>query len=217
MASLEDLLQLVKREDYSPWGNKFQRSLPGWENLVRDPANWSAIENTRPVQDFYSLCKLLLKTAGVGLAVRWYTSSVSEQAKEARLWLSDVDNLNADIWSGLTEQMKEDVIYLNFDSNPGEPFRIYRDLAKAIWHISLDKPRPGRLPVEIVSPFLPVVGYVPSSTISKLRSIVERACDSKSLQVIDNMNAQREKACQRAASQQPLTQRIPYTLTRDER
>jgi len=160
---------------------------------------------------------LLVEKVGVDLAVRWFTSNVTEQAEAARSWLGNVDNLNVDIWSQLTGQMKEDVIYRNFDSDPGEPFQTWQNFARALECRSTDNSRPGGLPINIESPFLPVVGYIPSGKISKLRSIVQRTGDSNSLQIIDNLIAQRERACQVDFSRQPLTRRILYSLTRDER
>jgi len=62
-----------------------------------------------------------------------------------------------------------------------------------------------------------MIGYVPSPHIMKLRSIVHTAGDQKSLKIIDELIAQRERACNIAYQYQEAQQSCPYTPTREER
>lgn len=216
MASLEELLEWIKRnpprgEGAWWWSIELDNSLPGWQTIVKNPDNWPAIEAVRPLRSFSNLCEVLVDVAGAGLAKRWVTSSVPEQAKAASEWIRDVwyigERLTADLWSVLSDQMKRDIVLRVFDKYPGQPFDTWNRMAE---HRRI-------VPFEIPFLALPVVGYIPSRHVLQLRSIVEAAGDRSFLQLIDDMIAQREKACQRALSQPPVSQRIPYTPSRDER
>jgi hypothetical protein len=57
-----------------------------------------------------------------------------------------------------------------------------------------------------------MIGYVPSPQVMELRSIVHAAGDHKSLKIIDELIAQRDRACNT-----PYQQCFPYTPTRDEK
>jgi len=223
MASLQDLLDFIKKNppgsvswsDWS-WEHNLTETVPNWRDIVQNPDNWPAIEQVRPRRYLYDLCKLLVDTVGAKLVKRWLRSSVKEQINAVRHWLKDLNNLNADIWNELTDEMKEYVLYYYFDRFPGEPFESMSGVARAIEHLAHEKPF-AKLPVEILPPVLPITGYVPSTQISRLRSIIERAGDKRSLKRIDEMIAQRERACEIGATRSVFLEGIPYTPTCDER
>ena len=215
MASLQDLLDFIQNKPPKWWGeddweSNLTRSVPNWRNFVQDPDNWPAIERVRPRKSYRTLCELFIRTVGVDLAKRWFRSRIEYQEQGVRKWLQDVDNLSAETWNQLTDEMKEYVIYHHFEQYPGEPFDTFKDLTNCLEHLAYEG-RFRRLPVQIV---LSVPGYIPSVRVSCLRSIVKRAGDEQYLRLIDDMIAQREKACR--VSQSLVSQRRPYTPTRDE-
>jgi hypothetical protein len=226
MTTLQQLLDFIKAnppaDEYwtdSKWKDELSKSLPGWENIVREQSNWPYIEAVRCGGSRYTyeeLCEALMDTAGPKLAIRWLDSHVREQAEEARRWVRNWENWSIDLWAGLNkEETKLDIIYTCFDSYPGEPFatwkemlRAFHDLAYAIHH---REPLPHVAPL----PLMPMIGYIPSPHIMKLRSIVHAAGDHESLKIIDELIAQRDRACK--STYQQVQRCFPYTPTRDER
>ncbi len=217
---LEDLLEFIKNNPQKgvwyadEWETELTSSIPGWLDIVRDPANWPAIEQVQPRGSYHYLCELLLDTVGFELARRWLGSGVQKQADASRRWLEEVENLNAGIWNELTDQMKQYVVNATFKDHPGEPFESLHRLGPDLHR--LDREQYFRLPGGVTPFVFPITGYVPSVEISQLRLIVKSAGDAEYLKHIDDMIAQREKACQLPFSQQ-FAWRIPYALTRDER
>lgn len=228
MASIQQLLHAIQTSDTTdvPWWSRGNwarylfNSVPDWEDLVRDPNNWEAIEGIEAPKGHDDLCELLVQVAGVDLAVRWLRAQEShnprmeDQAHAARWWFRDVDNLTPSAWNRTPEEIKEWVIQEYFDNHPGEPFTTWREIARAIEHAEHAAHR--RSGLAGVPPH-PVIGYVPSARIRKLRSIVEAAGDSRSLALIDEMIAEREKACELGVLQKVTGRLTPYTASRDER
>ncbi len=207
MTTLQQLLDFIQANppgnEYwskSKWNSELSKSLPGWENIVKDPNNWPHIEAIRCNGDYSydDLCEVLLHTASDGLAIRWLDSAVPEQKEEARTWVHNPDNFSVALWAKLNKQeTKMDIICNCFNSYPGEPFTTWR-----AWRAWRDW-RGGVL--------MPVTGYVPSPEIMKLRAIVEAAGDHQSLKIIDEFIDQRDRAC-KSNHQQDFS----YTPTRDE-
>lgn len=148
MASIQDLLNAIKTRDTSVWWGEQDwarylfDSVPGWEDLVRDPSNWEAIEGTEAPKDHDDLCKLLVQVAGVDLAVRWWLAQRShnprmeDRAHGARWWFRDVDNLTPAAWNRMPEEIKQWLILEYFDDDPGEPFTTWRYTWRDIAHLA---------------------------------------------------------------------------------
>ncbi|GIV85434.1 MAG: hypothetical protein KatS3mg052_2441 [Candidatus Roseilinea sp.] len=216
MASLKELLDFISRNppqgDESAWQKcswekELNKSLPGWQEVIRDQANWPEIEKAQPRGRLLELCKLFVMEAGDSLAKRWLTSGVSEQALAALQWVCKPNNLdsflfslNANMWKDLPEQVKRYLVFHVFEQYPGEPF-------DSIMHYYNRGCVGERIPDMTA---LLLTGYIPSRHISQLRSVIQLASDSRFERIIDDMIAQRERACQ-------LSTRVPYTPSRAER
>ena len=221
MGSLQDLVDFIKNNPSAnnhwfedEWEKHLTKAIPNWRTIVKTPNNWNIVERARPLHCYEYLCRLFLNTIGVVLVNQWFKSKFDVRRKMVRWWLQHMDNLDHDVWGQLNDEIKEYVIYYYFDANPGEPFKIMADMAKAISYLA-HKGDFRRLPIKVTPSLFPIAGYVPSGEVSRLRSIVKRTGDEKHLKLIDGMIAQRENACQ--VSQRLVSQRIPYTPTRDER
>lgn len=212
MASIDDLLNFINSNIDADWSkDKWQinltRAVPNWRDILQDPDNLSYIDQLQC--HTWNLCDFLLDTVGIGLAKRWFRSNVDDQVYRARIRLRDVAKLNSDIWNSLEDiDIKEYIIMYTFDDHPGEPFR-----SMPLWL----REYPIHKDIRFSVPVFPVIRYVPSGQIYKLRSIVEKAGDDRSLALIDRMIADRKEACRLYVSPQAGSLRSPYTLTRDER
>jgi hypothetical protein len=225
MTPLQQLLDFIRENPpeehawyYADWNSNLSKSLPGWQEIVRQQSNWPHIEAARCRGDNYKdLCEVLIDAAGHRLAIRWYDSDVPEQAEVARhevhMTIHKIDTMTIELWSALNkEEIKRDLIYNCFYSYPGEPFDTWEQMSKALVYLAHER-KP--LPLEAPLPLMPMIGYVPSPHIMKLRSIVHAAGDHKSLQIIDELILQRERACNSASQQ--AQQLLAYTPNRDER
>jgi len=228
MTPLQELLDFIKANPPadpgywwgSQWSGELSKSLPGWEKIVSEQSNWPQIESVRcrvyRHNCYDELCGLLLKIAGLGLAIRWLDSHVEEQADRARQWIRNWENWSADLWARLNEQAKLNLIYTTFDSYPGEPFKTWNNVAD--FHTFFrDHPdsmrRKASLPAPL--PLLPLMDYIPSAQIMRLRSMAQDSGDLRSVQIIDEWILQRERACNSASQQ--AQQLLAYTPNRDER
>jgi len=197
------------------WEKFLTQGCPNWRSLVKNPNNWPLIEKVMPLEYFHTLCDALVNAAGAGLAVRWFNSKVKEHREAAREWLEDFARTpTPEIWSELSDEAKEYIVHRVFANYPGEPFGIYRDFARSIEHLAHESRRSSSIPgIQLT---LPAIGYLPSSKISQLRSIIQRAGDRKFLRIVNDMIKERKKACEKSFSQS-WSPRILYTPTRDER
>lgn len=201
MGNLVDLIAFIEDSPDSRnigwslwyWENYLSRSIPDWREIMKNSENWDRIEKIRPKHSYHGLCENLVEAGGLRLAKRWFHSKVSDQKKASINWLHD----NVSMWREFDRDMKSEVLTKFFDRYPGEPFKM------------LDKAAAYGMCVP------PLVGYVPSPEIERLRSIIEDADDQEYLTKIDAMISLREKACEGISSQQQ--HRIPYTPNSNER
>ena len=185
MENINDLINYIKNstpEYYSIDGVEefLTQGCPNWKSSIKDPKNWPLIEKVMPLEYFHTLCDALVNAAGAGLAVRWFNSKVTEHREAARYWLfwNFVLSPTPEIWKELSNEAKEYIVHKTFDEWPGEPFKTYRDFAK-----SIESRRPSSIPgIQLT---LPAIGYLPSSKISQLRSIIQRAGDRKFLRIVN--------------------------------
>lgn len=215
MRNLVDLITFIKNSpptgnnwwSSSEWETHLSRSIPDWREIVRNPANWSEIETVRSKKDYDDLCENLVAAGGLTLAKRWFYSEVSDQKKATINWLRD----NVSTWTEFDRDMKNILLTEFFRRWPGEPLEMMKEYNRSVLRL-LNRDRPNL----IRFPFPPHVGgYVPSSQVEKLRSIIADADDQVYLTRIDEMISRREEACKISSFQQQ--HRIPYTPNSNER
>jgi len=243
MAAVQDLVNFIQQNPpegkywtKQDWSDALDQSVPGWQDIIKNPDHWPDIEKARPRSNLNNLRELFLERAGVGLANRWFKSGDADLAEAVVKWLDrNVINgdlstsLSVELWRGFIDELKRLLVLHVFDKYPGEPFETLKKL-KALyyrfgrfWDELWSNPKgfPNLRDFSEIRVPLLTTGYVPSRQVWELRSIVEEAGDRKFLEFIDGLIAQREKASQfqlfQAQLAQVTSQHILYTPSRDER
>ena len=219
---LTDLIEFIEDSEFwgsEAWEHGLTRAIPNWRMLVREPENWEEIEKVRPPEsrEYSFLCWQLIQAVGLKLAKRWWHSDVKDQKDAAKRWGKN----NLSTWSKFDRDMKNEILTGKFNDYPGEPFETIKKYGTRLNNLSRDL-QDRRLPVRILHDLHSLLsmphlgGYIPSPQIEQLRFIVEDAGDQEYLDRIDDMIAQRKRACENILSQSQQQHQIPYSPNRNE-
>jgi hypothetical protein len=217
------------------WKDLLTDNFPNWKSLLKDPDNLPFIENIQFLEHYNYLYKIPLDEIGTGLVNRWFYSEEEGKRGCTREWLrSFALDPTPGIWRELREEAKEYVIHYTFETWPGEPYEFYKglyDFYKGLYyfykyieyikHQMEDHFLLERFYPQLFQSVLVLGGYIPSSQILQLRSVVQRANDEESSKIIEDMIKERKEAIEKYISlYQSLADKvsmIPYIPTRDER
>jgi hypothetical protein len=281
MSTLKELIKFinVSGDNENPWGEEewekeLTKSILDWRSIVKDVSSWEKLDTIRPKGKYYNgLCIVVIGVAGVGLAKRWFNSSVYDQKQAAEKWVEHngefwddftdemrikaigsyrffqrfhfkvwptltkpmkeilIRNnfegffkvLNVNYWNGLDDDLKIEFLVNVFKKYKGEPLETIEEYMQSIdyLHYKLNNVYGSGNYVEFDKMFPPpphLSSYIPAPEINKVRFIIQDANDKKSLDKINEMISQREKACQNiSGSGFYAKQQIPYNPNSDER
>lgn len=225
--NIEKLIDLIKNspdvidfDEPEEWEDFFDRNLPGWESLIKNPANFPIIDKIKVPKNFESFCIALIEAGGIELAIHWFNSEVNKHRKASRKWLAEIsETITPSIWNKLTDPMKDYIINYTFGYYPaGEPFHTYRKIHSMLTHLfalHIEHKRSSEISIILTMPLFPFLGYTPSFEIENLISVVKAANDEKYLEIIKNKIKEMREEYNRSFS---LIQnlRIPYIPSKDE-
>ncbi len=213
MASVTDLMGFINSSPSgdkfwsdSEWENELSRAVPDWRSMIADPQNWDVIKGVTPLRAANALFRVFVRVGGLELGKRWFNSDMADQRYAAQKWLTQDAAIDVSLWRALDRSMKDRLLEHRFDRFPGEPFKMLEEYRFEIRRVDLSA---------AIRSLPHILGYVPSTQIENLRSVIEDADDQVYLARINEMIARREKACQVMSSQQQ--HQVPYSPNSNER
>ena len=115
--TVTELVSVIEQQpDHPGWDERHWETalaaVPDWRGLVADRSHWSALDRARPSSDYDSLTRVLLRAAGMGLAIRWVTADDRQQRRAAEAWLRDnIDQISdAAAWRALTAYQRQRIV-----------------------------------------------------------------------------------------------------------
>ena len=150
-----------------------------WRKITRrfynDAEAWSCVEEARPKKSYDYLCRVLLQTIGIKLALEWSNSSDSDQLSAAEEMCRD----RLDLWADFNATIKNMILTKLFSRHTSTSEDYLRDLTFSLRHLDRSD-RDLRRSIIDKFPRLPECpGYVTPPEIENLLDFVCKAGDKE--------------------------------------
>ena len=120
MATLNDLVNFIESnppaDDYTTWEQALESTIPNFKYLVKDPNNWPTLEKIKPKDEqiygwlYDKFFRDLDHNDRLELAKHWFYSSNERLREEAKRWINYWDIESPADWTGLDDNMKNQVL-----------------------------------------------------------------------------------------------------------